>query len=419
MPHVELAIEELQRLTRIVASLYEFTDLGARGRREILRQAGLLRFLLRIDLTGPPHIVAGDVVGRLMDYGFLPERPTHHALGALLSYLLTLGDLPREDARFVAELILKYALVADPAYIDKLRTDYNITESDVPQPAEAGAVPLAVEAPGAISTGPSFEVAITDDAAAEGLERLIGDETNFLDIYSLFGAIYSAQAVCLIERPEGMPQGTGFLVGPDLVLTNQHVLKSEKYGQAAVARFGHMLDATGVALPGQVFPLRAGFYRSSPAGELDYALVRLQDQPLQDRLVDDEEDKLSLVDLVRLGKHRGYLPLAPRTILEHERVNIIQHPDCDPMKVVMTHNYVVEDMSETRVQYLADTMDGSSGSPVFNGKWEVVALHHSGQPYPKETPGDRIKKVLKGVTRVNEGIPIRAILKEIERFLPR
>jgi len=416
---VKLTTEEFQKLTRVVAGLYDFTDLGPRGRREIMRQAGLLRFLLGIDLTGPPKTVAGDLIGRLLDFGFLPERRTHHALGALLSYLLTLGELPREDARFTAELIVKYTLVADSTYIEKLRADYNITEAEVPQPAETRTILSTSKVPATISTGPSFELAIRGEAAVEGLERLIDDETNFLDIYLLFGAIYSAQAVCLIERPEGIPIGTGFLVGPALVLTNQHVLRDEEYSQDAVARFGHMLDATGVAQPGQTFPVQGGFYLSSPAEELDYALVRLQDQPLKDMLVDDKESKLSLVDLVRLGKHRGYLPLAPRKILEHERVNIIQHPDCDPMKVVMTHNYIVEDMSKTRVQYLADTMDGSSGSPVFNQKWEVVALHHSGQPYPPASALDTVKKVLKGVTRVNEGIPVRAILKEIERFLPR
>jgi V8-like Glu-specific endopeptidase len=32
------------------------------------------------------------------------------------------------------------------------------------------------------------------------------------------------------------------------------------------------------------------------------------------------------------------------------------------------------------VQYTTDTLPGSSGSPVFNDNWEVVALHHAGGP---------------------------------------
>ena len=35
-------------------------------------------------------------------------------------------------------------------------------------------------------------------------------------------------------------------------------------------------------------------------------------------------------------------------------------------------------VGEGRVQYLTDTLPGSSGSPVFDEQWNVVALHHSG-----------------------------------------
>jgi hypothetical protein len=124
-----------------------------------------------------------------------------------------------------------------------------------------------------------------------------------------------------------------------------------------------------------------------------------------------------------MGKHRGYLVLASGIFPKHFRVNIIQHPDGKPMKVVLTQNYVVHS-TESRVQYVADTMGGSSGSPVFNQKWEVVALHHSGSPYPPESLAAAAKKAWKGRYRVNEGIPMRAILKDFEdkgitRFLPR
>lgn len=419
MPEARPNIDELNRLTEVVAGLYDFTDRGPRGRREIIQRAELGRFLPAIDLTGPPKTVAWDLVDRLNNFGdFLPEKPTYDALGALLSYLLTIKELPPRDAKFVAELIVKYALIADPTYVEKLRARYDLTEAEVPQLAKAPTLVPVKNTDVSIPRGPSFEVAIKDEAAAEALERVIDDESNFLDIYLLFGAIYSARAVCLIERPEGTRIGTGFLVGPDLVLTNQHVLRDEKYSEDAVARFDFMEDARGVQQLGRPFRV-CEFLDSSPEEELDYALVGLEDQPLKGMLVDGDGSHLSLEDLVRIGKHRGYLTLAPDKIFEQQRVNIIQHPNGDPMKVVMTHNYVVQDMTETRVQYLADTMDGSSGSPIFNEKWEVVALHHSGAPWPPESGSERLKKVFRGVTAVNEGIPIRAIIKEIERFLPK
>jgi V8-like Glu-specific endopeptidase len=105
------------------------------------------------------------------------------------------------------------------------------------------------------------------------------------------------------------------------------------------------------------------------------------------------------------GRHQGYAPVAPRVIVEGSRVNIIQHPDGRPRKVVLTQNYVVS-ATNTRIQCVADTMPGSSGAPVFNTRWELIGLHHSGKPYPSDgSAGDRSS--WKRRYRVNEGIPIR------------
>ena len=105
-------------------------------------------------------------------------------------------------------------------------------------------------------------------------------------------------------------------------------------------------------------------------------------------------------------------------IVQNEQVNIIQHPNGNPLSVVLTENYVLVDMTSDRVHYLADTLPGSTGAPVLNRYWEVVALHHSGGPHPREKlPQDLVDKL--STTGFNEGIPMRAILPKIERYLPR
>jgi hypothetical protein len=83
-----------------------------------------------------------------------------------------------------------------------------------------------------------------------------------------------------------------------------------------------------------------------------------------------------------------------------------------PKQVALYHN-VVAYSDGCRVQYLTDTLPGSSGSPVFDTRWRIVALRHSGGWIPE--PGS------KQVFFRNEGIHFRALrqgLKESGFFCP-
>jgi V8-like Glu-specific endopeptidase len=71
----------------------------------------------------------------------------------------------------------------------------------------------------------------------------------------------------------------------------------------------------------------------------------------------------------------------------------------------MYHN-VVTYADDRIVQYLTDTMPGSSGAPVFNSKWEVVALHHSG--------GWLEEPEMAGEVLRNEGIAIGRIIDALK-----
>ena len=55
------------------------------------------------------------------------------------------------------------------------------------------------------------------------------------------------------------------------------------------------------------------------------------------------------------------------------------------MKVTMTRNYAITDMSESMVKYLSRTFYGSSGAPIFNQNWEVVAMAQGAACYPLNT----------------------------------
>jgi endonuclease G len=89
-------------------------------------------------------------------------------------------------------------------------------------------------------------------------------------------------------------------------------------------------------------------------------------------------------------------------------VNIVQHPDGRPKEVSLRENELVA-RNERVLLYEADTLPGSSGSPVFNDLWEIVALHHYGDPSaPIVAPG----------VLANEGIRISAIVTHLEALLP-
>jgi V8-like Glu-specific endopeptidase len=60
-----------------------------------------------------------------------------------------------------------------------------------------------------------------------------------------------------------------------------------------------------------------------------------------------------------------------------------------------------------RVQYLTDTEPGSSGSPVFDSQWRLVALHHSGGWLPE--PGRETKFYR------NEGININRVIDGLKQ----
>ena len=233
-------------------------------------------------------------------------------------------------------------------------------------------------------------------SAAESIQ---GNTVDFLPISFLELAQAAAESVARIAYRNRDAQGTGFLVSPSLLLTNQHVLADAAAAKKFTAEFRFQLDPflNNVAI--SRFALDPDrFYLSSPEADFDFALVAVGPRI---------EGSGSLPDY-------GYLPLSSADD-KHALgglVNILQHPAGRPKEVVIRENRVFA-RTATTIIYGADTLPGSSGSVVLNDRWEAVALHHYGSPYRARLDPDAASVPNYG----NEGIRISAIVERLGELL--
>lgn len=217
-------------------------------------------------------------------------------------------------------------------------------------------------------------------AAAEPaeLERIVVRSAQFQNAAQWLDRLARLRsAIC---RCEPQPQskdgyGTGFLVAPDLVMTNFHVAQLLT-GPAARIRFDFELSPGGHEQPGLEVKVAAdGLVAMSPVNELDYALVRL------DRRVTD-------------GHPREVISPSAHSFSENEPLVILQHPVAEPLKLAF--GVVVKPVDGDGVTYTVNTEGGSSGSPCMTSDLRTVALHRQ------------------GLERTNKGVRMDAILRHLE-----
>jgi hypothetical protein len=252
------------------------------------------------------------------------------------------------------------------------------------------------------------------------LERLIDTTNSFLDIANWRQRLGEIEVqVCRVEASRF--HGTGFLLGPDVVMTNYHVVEPviKRAGVGAervILRFDYKRLEDGTTLnPGKEYRLAAEWlidhsptsavdYQPEPKSgvpkpdELDYVLLRVEGTPGLDPVGDSPDPE---------APPRKWIEIAtkPYEFPEDTPLFIVQHPQGEPLKLALDDDAIIGlNDNATRVKYETNTESGSSGSPCFNADWELVALHHSGDPNfdPAHKPA------------YNEGIPMTAIVKLLQ-----
>jgi len=260
-----------------------------------------------------------------------------------------------------------------------------------------------------------------DAPSGPELQETIDETNSFLNPATWAQSLGQIEGrVCRIERrslPNARALGTGFLVGPDVVVTNYHVVRrlleaKEKAAQYLV-RFDHKVLADGLTVnPGTEYELakdwdlasspfstldtRAQPHPDPAADELDFAFLRIEGGPGDHPIPAGKgaEDDAPL---------RGWIGTSDtdHEFVDRSPIFILQHPEGGPLKLALdTDGAIGLNGNRTRARYRTNTERGSSGSPCFDQNWRLVALHHSGDPmYQQEFPDKSW----------NEGIPFSAI----------
>ena len=330
-------------------------------------------------------------------------------------------DRAREREHTLKTLDSEGILAADdPERVDKRLARLGATRETAAALA-AGAVPVAgpvTEADGAdVAAAGTDEVEVTTVETGEtdyvALERLLGNN-DLISAAFLEGGARAARAVGrIVITAEGgrvAGYGTGSLVGPGLVLTNNHVLEDEQTASQSRLELDYQLGLDGAPTPASSFRLLPARFFLTHA-ELDFSLVAVE-----------ERSSGGVVD-TDLGAYGWNRPIeAEGKVILGELINIVQHPNGEPKQLAVRENKLV-DLLENYLHYQTDTAPGSSGSPLFNDQWEIVGLHHSGIPRKDETGrilaigGGRWTRAM-GEHRIdwiaNEGIRISRIIKFIK-----
>ncbi|MBF2015798.1 MAG: trypsin-like peptidase domain-containing protein [Rivularia sp. T60_A2020_040] len=338
---VNLEAEDRKQLITLLKDLPELAT--ERSRQQLLELADLKSLIPMMDISGKSFVAVSEIVSYLSNYGRLSYD--HEALGLFLNTLK--GFVGVQQQQFLDTLLTKYDMMT-PIAVLPIINDWRGSET-----------------------------------VADVFEKIIGEKT-LRPISFLQQGLEVSRSVAYIgvRNSQESWSGTGFLVAKNLLLTNNHVLPSSDLLSGTIIRFNYEENFRGEAQATNEYrPKINGIFHTDKA--LDYTLVEIEGEP---------------------GQKWGWLPLMPKGITRDSRVNIIQHPQGQPKQISLQNNFV-QYVGGNVVQYVNSTLPGSSGSPVFNDAWEVVALHHAGGNIIEQTTQRRLFR--------NEGILIESILADL------
>ncbi len=234
------------------------------------------------------------------------------------------------------------------------------------------------------------------------LEKIVRKRAPFIPFDSYVKGLSAiGKQIARIEIPRGTEAGTGWLVGPNLVLTAYHVVEK-------IHKNEHGFDFTDLVVRFD-YTVVNGLSRTCAVKEnwlIDYAPYSEKD--LQLSLQDPAANELdyALLELVENagneafpdGSNRGWIEIHeyPVVMSIDDFVMIPQHPDGRPLELAFGALQKYNNAAN-RIRYDTNTEPGSSGSPCFNIGLQPFAMHQASGP---------AKNLV-----YNQGVPLREIIK--------
>ncbi|MDZ8186521.1 MAG: trypsin-like peptidase domain-containing protein [Nostoc sp. ChiSLP02] len=152
-------------------------------------------------------------------------------------------------------------------------------------------------------------------------------------------------ASIIMDSPKGSHIGTGVLIRKSWLLTCNHIF-SKSQAKTAWARFNYIEGSHN--LDSDVFELDlATLIRSS---QLDYAVARVKNVPQQQNVTASD----ALLD-------------------SGQKIRLIHHPQ--GQHAVISELGEIVQVGADYIDHNISTEDGSSGAPIFNCDWQLVAIH--------------------------------------------
>ncbi len=258
----------------------------------------------------------------------------------------------------------------------------------------------------------------SDGAVVAKLEAMINRDIGFeIPIKMLSGSHKACRRVCRILI-DGSAVGTGFLVGPQAILTACHVVDS-------------LFTSNGEELPGSQDRLSFEFEHQQPerlraaqnwllAWSKPHEMERNADPFDPSTASDSNFDTCLDFALVRpertAGRERGWYTLdeklGPCVSGDGNRaVTLFQHPAGASMRVARGQAVRLWPSSHrTRVHHSANSLGASSGGLLLNSAYEMIGLHNAAlEPAPRAANDDAAKSESE---KLNVAVPTSVIARE-------